>query len=84
VLTMAGSFKIGIQISAPFMVFALVFNLGLGILQRLMPQFQVYFLATPITILTGLVITAVLIGTIMRLYQSHVENGLMRLISPLG
>lgn len=81
VMAIAGSFKVGIQISAPFIVFALVFNLGLGVLQRLMPQFQVYFLAAPLTILTGLLMTAVLIGSIMRLYQSHIESGLMRLIA---
>ena len=70
------------MIGSPFIVFALVFNLGLGVLQRLMPQFQVYFLAAPLTILVGLAITAVLIGTIMRLYQSFVETGLMRFVVP--
>lgn len=80
ITTMADAFRIGIQISAPFIVFALVFNLGLGVLQRLMPQFQVYFLAAPLTILLGLAITTALIGTILSLYQSFVESGLMRLI----
>ena len=41
--TFAIAFKIGIQLSAPFLVFGLVFNLGLGVLARLMPQMQVYF-----------------------------------------
>jgi flagellar biosynthetic protein FliR len=35
----ATSFRIGIQLSAPFLVFGLLFNLGLGVLSRLMPQF---------------------------------------------
>src|ERR1700738_4731362 len=39
----AAAFKIGIQLSAPFLVFGLVFNIGLGVLARLMPQMQVYF-----------------------------------------
>lgn len=80
--TVAGAFLIGVQIAAPFMVFALVFNLGIGILQRLMPQFQVYFLTMPVTILTGIALMAVLVGTMMRLYQSHVAAGLMRLVVP--
>src|SRR3977135_2730471 len=29
--TIAGAFKVGIQLSAPFLVFALLFNLGLGV-----------------------------------------------------
>ena len=44
----ATAFKIGIQLSAPFLVFGLVFNLGLGLLARLMPQMQVYFIGVPL------------------------------------
>jgi flagellar biosynthetic protein FliR len=33
--TVAGAFKVGIQLSAPFLVFGLLFNLGLGLLSRL-------------------------------------------------
>ncbi|WP_237152574.1 flagellar biosynthetic protein FliR [Oryzibacter oryziterrae] len=80
IMTIADSFKVGIQISAPFLVFALVFNLGLGVLQKLMPQFQVFFMAMPVTIMLGLVFFAFLIGTIMSLYEGHVETGLMRLV----
>ena len=32
----ATAFKIGLQLSAPFLVFGLVFNIGLGVLARLM------------------------------------------------
>src|SRR5205807_2564179 len=39
--TVADAFRIGIQLSAPFLVFGLLFNLGLGLLSRLMPQMQV-------------------------------------------
>ena len=51
--TVAGSFKIGIQLSAPFLVFGILFNLGLGILSRLMPQMQVFFVGVPLSILVG-------------------------------
>src|ERR1700684_15596 len=37
----AAAFKIGLQLSAPFLVFGLVFNIGLGVLARLMAQMQV-------------------------------------------
>ncbi len=33
----AAAFKIGMQLSAPFLLFGLVFNIGLGVLARLMP-----------------------------------------------
>jgi len=37
----SAAFRIGLQLSAPFLVFGLVFNIGLGVLARLMPQRQV-------------------------------------------
>lgn len=80
ILTIAESFKTALQIAAPFLVFALVYNLGLGVLQKLMPQFQVYFLAMPLTIMIGLAIFASLIVTIIGLYRSFLETGLMRLV----
>src|SRR5258707_8813501 len=55
------AFRIGLQLSAPFLVFGLVFNIGLGVLARLMPQMQVYFVGVPLSILAGFLILAVVI-----------------------
>jgi flagellar biosynthesis protein FliR len=65
------AFKAGIQISAPFLVFAIVFNLGLGVLSRLMPQMQIFFLAMPASILLGTLILIVAIGVMMNVYLQH-------------
>ena len=54
----AEAFKIGLQLSAPFLVFGLVFNIGLGVLARLMPQMQVYFVGVPLSIMVGFLIFA--------------------------
>lgn len=72
--TVAGAFVVGVQMSAPFIVFGLVFNLGMGILSRLMPQLQVYFLAMPATVGIGLVLMALLITMMMGLYLTHFEG----------
>jgi flagellar biosynthetic protein FliR len=61
----ATAFKIGIQLSAPFLVFGLVFNVGLGLLARLMPQMQVYFIGVPLSILAGFMILIAVIGAMM-------------------
>ena len=50
----AAAFRIGMQLAAPFLVFGLLFNLGLGVLARLMPQMQVFFVGVPLSILLGL------------------------------
>jgi flagellar biosynthesis protein FliR len=59
------SFTTGIQISAPFIVFGLVFNVGLGILSRMMPQLQVFFLAMPAMILIGTIVFILVLGLMM-------------------
>jgi len=61
----AAAFKIGMQLSAPFLVFGLVFNIGLGVLARLMPQMQVYFVGVPLSILSGFLIFAVVLAAMM-------------------
>ncbi|MGC4077408.1 MAG: flagellar biosynthetic protein FliR [Rubrivivax sp.] len=75
----AGAFVVGIQMSAPFIVFGLVFNLGIGILSRMMPQLQVYFIAMPATVGIGLGLMAILATMMMGLYLTHFENVLAML-----
>jgi flagellar biosynthetic protein FliR len=65
------AFKIGVQLSAPFIVFGLVFNLGLGILARLMPQMQVYFVGVPLSILAGFLIFAAILTTMMMTFMDY-------------
>lgn len=72
-LTIANSaFVTAVQISAPFLVFGLVFNVGLGVLSRMMPQLQVFFLAMPAMILLGTAIFIVVLGLMMDGFLAHV------------
>jgi flagellar biosynthesis protein FliR len=79
--SVAGAFRIGIQLAAPFLVFGLLFNLGLGILSRLMPQMQVFFVGMPLSILAGLLILMLVLGAMMTTFLGHVE-GVLRLLAP--
>jgi flagellar biosynthesis protein FliR len=60
--TFAETFALGLQLAAPVVVFALVFNVALGLVARIMPQFQVFFAATPLTLLLGLSVFALSVG----------------------
>lgn len=75
----ATAFRIGIQLSAPFLVFGLLFNLGLGVLSRLMPQMQVFFVGLPLSIMLGLLIFMLVLGAMMTMFLAEVENALLRL-----
>jgi flagellar biosynthesis protein FliR len=77
----ATAFKIGVQLSAPFLVFGLVFNVGLGLLARLMPQMQVYFIGVPLSILAGFVILIAVIGTMMGSFIDYFY-GVMHQLAP--
>src|SRR5262249_61296859 len=80
--TFALSFKIGVQLSAPFLVFGLVFNLGLGVLARLMPQMQVYFVGVPLSILAGFLILGLVIAAMMGTFLDYFIS-VMREMMPL-
>lgn len=71
--TVASAFTIGVQMSAPFIVFGLVFNLGAGILARLMPAMQVFFVLMPANIMMGLALLAILLTMMMGWYLSAFE-----------
>lgn len=62
--TMSQTFALGVQLAAPVMVFAMVFNAGLGMVARIMPQFQVFAVATPLILLFGLSVLALSVGAI--------------------
>jgi flagellar biosynthetic protein FliR len=67
----AAAFKIGMQLAAPFLVFGLVFNIGLGVLARLMPQMQVYFVGVPLSIMSGFLIFAVVLAAMMGTFLDY-------------
>ncbi|GEP06419.1 flagellar biosynthetic protein FliR [Methylobacterium oxalidis] len=61
-------FSLAVQISAPFIAFGILFNLGLGVLSRLMPQLQVFFVAVPASILIGMAILLGALGVMMGVF----------------
>jgi flagellar biosynthetic protein FliR len=75
----ATAFRIGIQLSAPFLVFGLLFNFGLGVLSRLMPQMQVFFIGLPLSILLGLLLLLLVIGAMMGTFVGYLEGVLTEL-----
>jgi flagellar biosynthetic protein FliR len=77
----AAAFKIGLQLSAPFLVFGLVFNIGLGVLARLMPQMQVYFVGVPLSIIIGFIMLAAVLTTMMGTFLGYF-GGVMHDLMP--
>lgn len=70
VQTVGGSFALGIQLAAPVIAFSIVFNLATGLVGRVMPQFQIFFVATPLSVMLGLSVFALSLGVIGMVWTS--------------
>lgn len=75
--TLVASFKIGFEISAPFVVFSIILNVGMGILSRLMPQLNVLFLVMPMQSFFGLALLMMVLPTVMICALGYLEDGLI-------
>jgi flagellar biosynthesis protein FliR len=48
------SFRLTLRITSPYVIYALVANVGLALVNRLTPQIQIFFVATPFVVAGGL------------------------------
>ena len=49
-------FRLALRIASPYVIYALVVNLALALVNRLTPQVQVFFVATPFVVAGGLLL----------------------------
>jgi len=71
---MAQSFVLAVQLAAPFIAYGLVFYVGLGLLARLMPQLQVFFIAMPLNIFLTFVVMFMVAGVMMTWFLGGFED----------
>ena len=57
-----------------FLAFSLIFNVATGLVGRVMPQFQIFFVASPLMILLGLSIFALSLGVIGTVWTDHYRD----------
>jgi flagellar biosynthetic protein FliR len=69
--TVAESFGLGVQLAAPFLVVSLVYNVGLGLLGRLMPQLPVFFFGLPLQVALQLWVMMLTVSGIMLVFLDH-------------
>jgi flagellar biosynthetic protein FliR len=70
----ATSFRVGFQIAVPLITAGIIFRVGLGVLSRLIPQIQVFFVALPLQIMGGLVVFALGLSTGMLIWLDSLER----------
>jgi flagellar biosynthetic protein FliR len=79
--TVAETFLLAFQIAAPFVIVGLIFYLGLGLLGRLMPQMQVFFVAMPLQILLGLSVLFIALPVILRWFIGSFEDKMLPFVT---
>ena len=70
------SFLLSFQIAAPFLAIGLIFYLGIGLLSRLMPQVQIFFVALPLQISAGLIVLFFALPVVIRWFITSFEETL--------
>lgn len=80
----AGSFMVGVQMSAPWLVLVLLLYVGMGVMSKLMPQVQVFMIAVPVQIWLALVILALVFSTMMLVWLDQFSSGMKYFLSNGG
>ena len=73
----AKTFVLSFQIASPFVAVALIFYLGMGLLARLMPQVQIFFVAMPLNISVGLIVMSLALPAVILWFADRLEETLL-------
>jgi flagellar biosynthetic protein FliR len=78
----AQSFVLAMQLSAPFIVMGMLFYLGMGLLARLMPQVQIFFIAIPVQIFVGFLVMAATLSACMMWFLGQFQTSFRGILLP--
>lgn len=73
---LAKSFTLALRISSPFVVYALIINLAVGLAAKLTPQIPIYFISVPAVVFGGLFLLYVSVTTLLEMFTSGFSSWL--------
>lgn len=73
------SLALSLRLAAPFVVAAIVLNVALGLLARIAPQVQVYFIAVPGQVLVGLALLAAVLPPLLATFAEAARAAFLAL-----
>ncbi len=68
------TFTLAARMAAPFIVVGMVFFLGLGLLAKLMPQMQVFFVAMPLQVAMGITVLFLSVPVMIKVFVISLEE----------
>ncbi len=72
----ADTFRVGVQISAPFILVGFAYSLGMGLLTRLAPQVPVFFIGQPLQLIISMILFMITISSMMLTALNYFGAGL--------
>ncbi|MEP3112381.1 flagellar biosynthetic protein FliR [Nisaea sp.] len=78
----SNSFQLAVQLSSPFIVLGLLFYLVMGVMARLMPQLQIFFVALPIQVVMGLVVLSLVLSGAMLVFLEYYSANIGSYVIP--
>lgn len=78
----AASFTLGLQMASPFILTAITYYVGLGLLGRLNPQLQVFFIGMPIQITMQIALIGVVLSGTMMVFTRYLSESFGAFIAP--
>jgi flagellar biosynthesis protein FliR len=75
VRAVADSFALAIRLASPFLLASIIWHVATGLLARLVPRLQVYFVAMPGQILGGIVLLAAVATALLTAWQEALQSG---------
>jgi flagellar biosynthetic protein FliR len=80
--TVSKAFLVAMQISAPFLVVSTMMYIALGLISRLMPQLQIFFLALPLQIGLGFLVMLLTFSTLLLWFLNTFADTMRAFIAP--
>lgn len=78
--TMGKAFGVGVQISAPFLLYGFLFNAALGFISRLTPTLQVFFVAQPLNMIFSFGLFMVTAGLMLSVFMNYFSDSVRTLV----
>jgi flagellar biosynthetic protein FliR len=80
--TMNGAFRMAMQMAAPYIVVGVILFLAMGIIARLMPNIQIFFIMVAPQLLISFFILMVTISSILMWYLDYFKDSLSGFLAP--
>ncbi len=77
------TFYMAVRLAAPLVIFEMIFQITSGVLSRLSPQLNVFFVVLPGKIMLGIAILMIVLPTLMLLFMQYMDNNLNALLNPV-